>query len=68
MTFTSLEICALYSCIIDRELSTLSSHEVIVCDLANLHETIGEIETSSEVTGWSVKAIEDETMKETCKE
>lgn len=40
LTFTTLEIGALDTWIIDKELSTLSDHEEIVCDLANLDKTV----------------------------
>lgn len=64
LTFTTQEIGALDTWIIDRELSTPSNYEVIVCELTNLDETVGGMRTSQEVTGRSFKALPDEEGKE----
>lgn len=63
LTITSPEIGALYTWIIDDELFTLFDHEVSVCNLSNLNETVGGMGTSQEVTGWSVKVLLDEKKR-----
>lgn len=64
--FTIREISALEPLIIDGELRTQSDRDVIVCDLANMNETVGVIGTSQKITGWSVKALSDEKKREIC--
>lgn len=68
LMFNTHRIGVLDSWIIDQELSPLSDHEVIVCELANLNETIEVMRTSQEVIGWSVNVLSDETRKEACKD
>lgn len=46
ITFTTPDIGVLDTSFIDEDLSTLSDHEVVVCDLANLDETVGRMGTS----------------------
>lgn len=53
-------------CIIDEELSMQSHHEVIVCDVVNMDEIVMGIETSQELTGWSLKPLLNKKRKEAC--
>lgn len=59
LTFTTAEIRVLDMSIIDEQLPILSDHEVIVCGLTNMKESVGGMGTSQVVTGWSVKTLSD---------
>lgn len=43
LTFTNPKIGALETWIIDKKLSMLPDHEVIVCNFENLDQTVGEM-------------------------
>lgn len=57
LTFTTLDIGALESWIIDIEFSTQSDHEMIVFQFGNLDESVGGMRTSQDVTGWRAKGL-----------
>lgn len=51
LLFPISDIGALNACVINKELSTPSDNEVVVCHLKSLDEIVGGMETSQEVTG-----------------
>lgn len=59
LPFTTPELGALESWVINEELATSSDHELIVFDTANLYETIGSMGTSQEVTEWAIKVMSE---------
>lgn len=56
VTFTTLTLVVLDFCTIDEELTTLSDHELIVFNIANLYKAEGIMRMSREVTGWAIRA------------
>lgn len=65
LIFTTLDVTALDTWIIDWELSTRSDHEAIVFDMTSLDEIVGRMGISQEVIGSSIKCMSDEVKKET---
>lgn len=59
LTVTTPDIRALDACVINEELSKPSNHEVVLCNLQNLDETVGELGTSQEVKDWNIKTLSE---------
>lgn len=62
LTFTMPELGPLDSWIIDKRLTVLSDHELIVFDMDNLDETIDSMRTIQEVTGWAIKVMSEDKL------
>lgn len=64
LTFTTPELWALDSWIINEELTTSMDHVLIVLDMANLDETVDSMRTSQEITEWMIKAISEDELEQ----
>lgn len=64
LTFTTPDIRALDALVIDYDMSTLSDHDLVVCDLTNRDEMVGRMGTSQKMTGCSIRTLSEDDRDE----